>query len=404
MPIGSTASSGLDRVSLVVWTATAGTGSVLATASEAPLWGILLGAALLGAAQLIRVPTPSGDSLDIGLAVAAAVPFLAPDGFAVGAIYSLGLLASSLVVLGASDGATKFLPTALGLAGYGLIFQGALARGDQAGLSQQVAELLAVAAAGLTWYMVSALVRAVAGYQRDHFAFRYLWLRGLEDWPVVVGLVAAGALFGLAFPVLRWWAIPMAGMSYGFSHLAFVRYQGTRVTYGQTIRALARIPEAAGLAIEGHAARTAAIAEAIGRDLGLEPRRVAELEYAALMHDIGRIALNEPAILKAGYTDEDIARWGAEIIAEAPYLRRVVGAVRQQHHPFRQPGEERDEALPTASRVIKVASAFDQAVSETGLDPLEAVEVLHRGAAYDFDPKVVSSLRRVLARRGTIAY
>jgi HD-GYP domain-containing protein (c-di-GMP phosphodiesterase class II) len=38
-----------------------------------------------------------------------------------------------------------------------------------------------------------------------------------------------------------------------------------------------------------------------------------------------------------------------------------------------------------------------------GLSPLEAIETLHRGAAYDYDPEVVGALRRVLERRAAIA-
>ena len=76
----------------------------------------------------------------------------------------------------------------------------------------------------------------------------------------------------------------------------------------------------------------------------------------------------------------------------------------QQHAPYRRPGEQIDEALPLPSKIIKVASAYDSAVTDTGLPPIEAIEVLHRGAAYDFDPRVVQSLRRVMQRTGAIAY
>ena len=49
-----------------------------------------------------------------------------------------------------------------------------------------------------------------------------------------------------------------------------------------------------------------------------------------------------------------------------------------------------------------VVSAYDQAVHEMGLRPIDALEQLHRGAAYEFDPDVTSSLRRVLEFRGEI--
>ncbi len=201
---------------------------------------------------------------------------------------------------------------------------------------------------------------------------------------------------------MRWWAVPLALLPYAFSHLAFVRYNNTRVTYGQTIRALAQIPEVAGLATPGHSERTAAVAVAIARDIGLHPDEVSELEYAALMHDIGRITLNEPAILRAGYTDEDLARWGAQIISEAPFLEKVGELVREQHRPYRSIGEERDESVPLASKIIKVASSYDQALHDQMLSPLDALELLHLGSTYDYDPDITASLRRVVGARGDL--
>ncbi len=397
----------LRRLSLIVVAGLGSIGTALALESQAPLWLIGLLAAAMAAGQLVRVPAPNGLDLYFGVAVAAAVPLLLGELAAVGAVYAVGLLASWLlldVLSSGQESARSFLLSAAGaLAAYAGVLYAIQAALDSAGYMSQWAELLAVVGGALAWFLADALTRALVSYEQERVALRYRWLLALADWPVVLSLFATGALFAFAWPVIRWWAFPLALMPYAFSHVAFVRSAGTRVTYGQTIRALARIPEVAGLAPEGHAVRTAALAVAVGQDLGMRPQDVIELEYAALMHDIGRITLNEPAILKAGYTDEDIARWGAQIVAEAPYLHRVAKYVQQQHQPYRHPGEETDERLPLAAKIIKVTSAYDQAVAEAGLKPLEALEVLHRGAAYDFDPKVVAAMRRVASRRGVIA-
>ena len=134
--------------------------------------------------------------------------------------------------------------------------------------------------------------------------------------------------------------------------------------------------------------------------MGLTRSNIEELEYAALMHDIGRITLTEPAIIRAGYTDDDIARWGAEIISQAPYLERIADHVRRLHEPYRKPGEQTDPAISTISKIVRATSAYDHLVVERELSALQAIEVLHQGAAYDFDPHVVASMRRVLERRG----
>jgi HD-GYP domain-containing protein (c-di-GMP phosphodiesterase class II) len=396
----------LKRWSVLGWIVTVGATGLLVVLSDIEVSQILMGTVALALAQLVEVPTPSGRTLDVGLAVAAAMPLLLDDPAAVGVVYAIGLLIPRFVWrrrdwTAASGG---FLAATIGLAVYETMFFVVSARLEGTISSSALVDLIAVAAAGLTWFVSTTATMAIARYRSDRSATRYRWLLGLSDWPAVVGLIAAGALFGFAHEAMGVWAALMAAMAYAFSHLTFVRYHETKITYGQTIGALSRIPEVADLTSEGHSSRTALMARAIGQELGLAPTEVTELEYAALMHDIGRISLSEPAIVRAGYTDADIAGWSADIVAEAPYLTTVATIIRQQHHPYRQPGEETDESLPVASKVIKVASAYDHAVTELGLLPVEAVELLHRGAAYDFDPRMVKALRRVIAREGSIAW
>ena len=65
-----------------------------------------------------------------------------------------------------------------------------------------------------------------------------------------------------------------------------------------------------------------------------------------------------------------------------------------------RPRKERDPGLPRGAQVVRAAAAYDHAVVSAGLSPIDALEVLHRGAAYDHDPEIVAGLRRVLQRRG----
>jgi hypothetical protein len=103
-----------------------------------------------------------------------------------------------------------------------------------------------------------------------------------------------------------------------------------------------------------------------------------------------------------GFTDDDIARWSAEIIAESAYLDRVADHVRHQYEPFRKPGEQSDPDVSLVSRIIKVSAAYDWLVHQDGLSPLQALEDLHAGAAYEYDPEVVASVRRLLGTRGVL--
>ena len=373
------------------------------------LLDVALWSTVIAGVSLITVPAPSGSRLSLGIGAAVAASVLLDDPIALGASISVALVVSWLIQTRFEVGVQRtdgdYLADAHAMVLYGVVYSYVYELiNTHLDLQPTWAVLGAVAVAGLAWFGLRALVAAFVGLERSDLAGRYLWLLALEDWAVVLSIFAAGALFGLAWEVMGLWAVAVAILPYAFAHTAFERYSSTRVTYGQTIKALAQIPEVAGLAPRGHSTRTSDVAVAIAQEMGLSPSEVTELEYAALMHDVGRITLNEPAILRAGFTDEDIARWGAQIIAEAPYLQHVSDLVRLQHRPYRSPGVEFDPDIPMTSKIIKVASAYDQTQIEEDLSPVESLERIHQGSAYEFDPKVAASLRRVLVYRGVIAH
>jgi hypothetical protein len=408
----------LRAISIIAWIALSLSAAAFAFAGlsdpvvDAQLWLLdaLLWTVVITGVTLIAVPAPSGTRLSLGIGAATSASILVADPGILGAAVSTSIVLAWLIQrylgvgINRSDG--DFLADSIAMAVYAVVFTGSLDTiADWGGFDDaNWAVVAAVVMGGISWFIIRAIVAALVGLERTDLAGRYLWLLSLEDWAVVVSIFAAGTLFGLTWPVMGAWAFAVAVLPYAIGHLAFERYHSTRVTYGQTIRALSQIPEVAGLAPLGHSTRTADLAVAVAQELGLHPNDVVELEYAALMHDVGRITLNEPAILKAGYTDEDIARWGAQIIAEAPYLHQVSSLVEQQHRPYRSPGVEIDPDVPMASKIIKVASAYDQGQIELGLSPVEALERIHQGSAYEFDPAVAASVRRVLVYRGDIPY
>jgi len=400
----------LHRLSVVLFlliTALATASTILLFQAGEPWLNVALWAATIAASHALSVPTPSGKRINLAIGPAVAAVVLLPNVLAVITAFSVGLFGGWIVLRWRSktdrDADSDYVAESVSMIAFGLIASGVLATLADSSLPLAWEQLIAITSGAVVWFVVRALVSAWIGTEREDLASRYLWLLALEDWTVALSIFTGGALFGMTWTKMGLWAFPVAILPYAFSHLAFVRYHSTRITYGQMIRALAQIPEVADLAPRGHSSRTADLAVAMAREIGLHPNDVTELEYSALMHDVGRITLTEPAILKAGYTDEDIARWGAQIIAEAPYLQEVSQYVRVQHNPYRRPGEAKDPDVPMISKIIKVASAYDQSVHEMHLSPLEALERIHRGSAYDFDPEVSGSLRRVLVQRGVVA-
>ena len=260
--------------------------------------------------------------------------------------------------------------------------------------------LAAFFSAAVAAFVVEVVLDAVLTGRMLRRRVRGAFPSAAADVAVFVSLMATGALFALAFEAIGAWAVAVAVLPYGFAAGAFRRLAQTKRTYEQTLVALAQIPEAGGHTEPGHAARTNELSLAVADRIGVSPGEWEQVNYASYLHDIGRITLNEPSILRQGFTEVDIAQWGAEIVGETSYLSEVAEIVRRQHEPFRSPGEQYNPDLPLASRIIKVCSAYDEAVTELGLSPLDAVEQIYKGTTYDYDPEIVNTLRTVLERRG----
>jgi hypothetical protein len=389
----------------------AGIGLYTATLAISDAITILVAVTALVLASMVNVPVSnSGNRFTVGLAVAAAVPIvLGPsddvDLAGCVAVYGLGLAVVWALRYSRGEKHNDLLPTLVrrfaGYVTYAAVYS-ALRTGPFTELQGGLGDLVPFAVALVAWIAVEVFARAMLVVGKRELSRSYLARSLIHDLNVFLGLALTGGLFGELWPAVRWWALPIALLPYSFAHLAFQRFQETKVTYKQTIRALARIPEVSGLGVDGHADRTTDLAATIAKEIGLGPVEVEDVEYAGLMHDIGRVSLNEPQVVLHGFTNDDIARWSSEIIAESPYLSRVATHVRHQYEPYRKPGEQSDPEVSEVSRIVKVAAAYDWQVHLEGLSPLQALEVLHGGAAYDYDPEVVASLRRILETRGVL--
>lgn len=392
----------MPRRHLLRWAlAAAGAASGLGfSVAEGVVLPTLAVAAAFALGHLVPLRTGSGRHQPLSPAVAAAAALtLSPWPGLCGA--ALGLPLGWLVArlrFGEQESADLLPGEAAGMAAFAAVLAGL--RAAFPGADGSWAQLAMLVPAGGAWHLASAGARTGWTEMRRRFGAGLLWRTALQDWPAYVVLVTAGALYGLTRDSMGWWAMLLAGLPYAFSHLAFNRLATTAATYEQTIHALGRVPEAGGFGLPGHAERSADLAVAIGGELGLSPAETRRLEHAALLADIGRVVLvGSAAPTGAAGAAGNVAEWSAAIVAEAPALRPVAAIVGQVCLPYRRPGEERDPGLSIAAQAVKVAAAYDDAVGG-GADPVDALEVLHRGAAYDYDPEVVAALRRVLMRRG----
>jgi response regulator RpfG family c-di-GMP phosphodiesterase len=158
-----------------------------------------------------------------------------------------------------------------------------------------------------------------------------------------------------------------------------------------------------------HARRIARMAVDLGASLELDPRALADIERAALLHDIGKVAMPDALMYKPGpLTDDDIAllrthvEVGHTIVSTIPALREAAAIIVASHEAWDGSGYPRGlagEAIQIGARIISVVDTFDALTwGQLHRDPVScarAAAELVRCAGTQFDPAVVHAWLRV---------
>jgi hypothetical protein len=263
--------------------------------------------------------------------------------------------------------------------------------------------------------LLEAVLTALLRVDEQRARFRVALVDEMRvQLPLGAAVGASALLIAVAAEVMGLAALAVFTAPLLVTQVAFRRYAGIRATYLQTVRALAKVTEIGGYLEAGHSERVSRLAVAVGRELGIHEPQLLELEYAALMHDIGQLSLHDPipggaTVLVSRQDQQRIAKLGADVIQQAQVLGSVAEIVRRQNEPYRavdvEPnGAGRPSGPPLSSRIIKAANAFDDLVGSS-LDPdraAAAVQRLRLDTASEYDPVTVEALSRVVSRRSVI--
>ncbi len=176
----------------------------------------------------------------------------------------------------------------------------------------------------------------------------------------------------------------------------------------RTIEALALAIEAKDHTTHDHLRRVQVYAMEIGKELNLSPLELDALRAAALLHDIGKLAVPEHIISKPGkLTPEEFEKMkvhptvGAEILKRVEFPYPVVPIVAAHHEKWNGCGYPRGlkgDLIPIGARILSVVDCLDALASDRqyrrALPLDEAMEVLVSESGAAFDPQIVSILKR----------
>lgn len=152
-----------------------------------------------------------------------------------------------------------------------------------------------------------------------------------------------------------------------------------------------------------HSTRLAEWALHVAGELGLDESRLADIEVAALLHDIGKIGIPDAILNKPSrLTEEEYElmkkhpEYGWVVLHQIPGLERASLLILHHHESFDgkgYPGGLKGEEIPIGSRIVSVIDAFDAMVStrpyRDGLPFEEAERRLLQASGTQFDPDIL---------------
>jgi putative nucleotidyltransferase with HDIG domain len=155
----------------------------------------------------------------------------------------------------------------------------------------------------------------------------------------------------------------------------------------------------------GHSERVATYSRIISKSLGLTETEQHKIWVGALLHDVGKIGIEDRILTKGGVLSEEEYDQmklhpviGAQIMSRIEQLKEMLPAIRWHHEAWNGSGYPdglKGEQIPLSARIVGVADSFDAITTnrpyQRAYEPDFAVETITRLAGTRFDAKVVTA-------------
>ncbi len=372
--------------------------------------GVLLFAALTFAAEMLPVSVP-GRPVTISVGLATHLPMVMLFG-PQAAVWTAAIATVRLKELKGKVSLEKVifnraqLAISVGLASF--VYMGLGGKVGDIALGEQIVPALGAALTCLLTNMTAISLVLSLSLQRP---FLQTWTpHARYVIPQWIALTFLGVLFAIVYSTAGGIGVILFAVPLGLARYSFQQYADLREVFLTTINALVSAIDAKDPYTRGHSAQTLKHAVAIARELRWGDDLIERLQYACLLHDLGKIGIPD-SILKKGenLTAEEYEiqkrhpQIGADIIKPIKFLNRDIGWIRHHHEWFDgrgYPDGLEGEEIPIGARVIAVADAFDAMTSvrpyRPAMKPEEALAELKNKAGTQFDPVIVEAFERAV--------
>lgn len=224
-----------------------------------------------------------------------------------------------------------------------------------------------------TGAMVSAVVYDWVNFRLVRFIVRRLYPeRTIRPWSkmltnhLALGVLGAfGGIFGAAYVLVGPVLLPLLFVTFLVGQMGFRSYSQLRGAHLDTIRGFVKALEALDPYTRGHTERVARFARITAERLDFDPDRLELLEWAALIHDVGKVAVPAELLHKSdALTDDEYRRMVRhmrvveDVLAGVDFLAPMV-EIAAAHHALLEGASQ----VSTEGRILAAADAFDAMTS-----------------------------------------
>ncbi len=190
-------------------------------------------------------------------------------------------------------------------------------------------------------------------------------------------------------------------------------YENTQKAYFETIKSLAQALEARDAYTRGHSERVTEYSLLLAQKVGVSRKYMDILQYAGLLHDIGKIGVADAILLKPDkLSDDDLVlirdhtQLGDAILSPLRFLHDAQDIVRYHHERWEGTGYPEGltgKKIPLLARIIAIADSYDAMTSDRPYRkamPIEAaLEEIRAGAGTQFDPELANLFIEVIKEK-----
>jgi len=374
-------------------------------------WVLTFFIVLSTVAEFMPVDLPVGGNVTIGFPIDFVVILVYGPATAM-IVTVFGALIGEIV-----EGKTRWYKIVFNIAQYalsagvaGMVYQGL---GGIVGAVDLSNYIIPAVICAIIYYLINLNLFMIVISLAEEVSILSVWKKRLRGIIVTyIALTPIGFVMALVYVSIGIWGIILFFFPLILARRSFELYTKMRKIYLDTIRALATAIDAKDPYTKGHSERVAKMALALAQELNLPEREIEKIEYTALLHDIGKIGVDERILGKDdGLTDEEYKKikehtiTGAKIIEPVDFLKDSYKAIYHHHERYDGDGYPdgiKEQDIPLSARIISVADAYDAMGSDRPyrkkLKQDKIMKELAEQSGKQFDPKIVKALISVLNR------